>query len=190
MMNRNGFFYVANRDTGKVISAKPFVPINWATGIDLATGRPIEVADKRPRAGHTATDICPNLLGGKNWQPMSFDRQTGLVYIPTNNICMDMAPTEIQYKRGAMYLGKEFPAKPGPGGYLGELFAWKPVKQEKVWGSKETTPFKRGTLAIAGGGAKTIGRRGCQNLRNPAVITSARIPPTTSVIGNKTSPGT
>jgi alcohol dehydrogenase (cytochrome c) len=149
--DRNGFFYVANRDTGKIISAKPFIPINWATGVDLATGRPIEVADKRPRLGSKATDICPNLLGGKNWQPMSFDPQTGLVYIPTNNMCMDMAASEIQYKRGVMFLGKEFPAKPGPGGYLGELVAWNPAKQEKVWGIKETTPFNAGTLATGGG---------------------------------------
>lgn len=149
--DRNGFFYVANRNTGKVISAKPFVPVNWAKGVDLATGRPIEVADKLPRAGFTASNICPNLLGGKNWQPMSFDPQTGLVYIPTNNICMDMKTSDIQYKRGSMYLGKEFPAKPGPGGYLGELVAWNPVKQEKAWGIKESTPFNGGTLATGGG---------------------------------------
>jgi glucose dehydrogenase len=64
---------------------------------------------------------------------------------------MDMSAAEIQYKRGAMYLGKEFPAKAGPGGYLGELIAWDPVKQQKVWGIKEATPFNGGTLATAGG---------------------------------------
>lgn len=149
--DRNGFFYVANRNTGKLISAKPFVPVTWAKEIDLATARPIEVAEKRPRVGYTATDICPNLLGGKNWQPMSFDPQTGLVYIPANNICMDMSVSEVQYKRGTMFLGKEFPAKPGPGGYLGELVAWDPVKQAKVWGIKETTPFNAGTLSTGGG---------------------------------------
>jgi PQQ-dependent dehydrogenase (methanol/ethanol family) len=150
--DRNGFFYVANRETGKMISAKPFVPVNWATGIDPANGRPMEVADKRPRIDHKAMDICPNLLGGKNWQPMSFDPQTGLVFIPTNNVCMDMAAApEVQYKRGTMYLGKDFPAKPGPGNYLGELVAWDPVKQAKVWGIKETTPFNGGTLATGGG---------------------------------------
>lgn len=149
--DRNGLFYVANRETGSVISAKPFVPVTWATGVDLETARPIEVVDKRPRAGHTASDICPNLLGGKNWQPMSFDPHTGLVYIPANNVCMDMSPTEVQYKRGTMYLGKEFPAKPGPGDFLGELVAWDPIKQAKVWSIKETTPFNAGTLATGGG---------------------------------------
>jgi len=149
--DRNGFFYVANRETGKLISAKPFVPMTWATGIDLDTARPIEIAEKRPRAGFKAMDICPNLLGGKNWQPMSFDPKTGLVYIPANNVCMDMVGTEVQYKRGTMYLGKEFPAKAGPGGHLGELVAWDPVKQQKAWGIKEATPFNGGALSTAGG---------------------------------------
>lgn len=149
--DRNGFFYVADRTSGKLISAKTFVPTNWATSIDLATARPVEVPEKRPRADKPASDICPNLLGGKNWQPMSFDPQTQLVYIPSNNVCMDMASMEVQYKRGTMYLGKEFPAKPGPGGHLGELVAWDPVKQKKVWGLKETTPFNGGTLSTGGG---------------------------------------
>ena len=150
--DRNGFFYVVKRDSGRLISADPFVPVTWASGIDLATGRPVEVADKRPRMGHKATGICPNLLGGKNWQPMSFDPQTGLVYIPSNNMCMDMETTDTpQYKRGSMYLGKEFPAQRGPGGYPGELIAWNPVTRAKVWGIKEPTPFNGGTLATAGG---------------------------------------
>ncbi len=149
--DRNGFFYVANRENGQLLSAKTFVPTTWATEIDLETGRPVEIPDKRPKNGFTAKDICPNLLGGKNWQPMSFNPQTGLVYIPANNFCMDMTPTEVTYKKGAMFLGKDFPAKPGPGGHLGELIAWDPVKQEKVWGVKERTPFNGGTLATAGG---------------------------------------
>src|SRR5205823_3804371 len=61
--DRNGFFYVLNRETGKLISAKPFIPLNWATGVDMATGRPIEVAEKRPRFQYQAKDICPHLIG-------------------------------------------------------------------------------------------------------------------------------
>jgi len=148
--DRNGFFYVADRSNGKLISAEKFVPTNWATKIDLATARPVEVPDKRPKSGYKAVDICPNLLGGKNWQPMSFNPGTGLVYIPSNNVCMDMAPTEVSYRKGTMYLGKDFPAKAGPGGYLGELVAWDPVKQTKVWGVKEASPFNGGTLTTGG----------------------------------------
>ena len=58
---------------------------------------------------------------------------------------------EVNYRKGTMYLGKEFPAKAGPGGNLGELVAWDPVKQTKAWGVKETSPFNGGTLTTAGG---------------------------------------
>jgi alcohol dehydrogenase (cytochrome c) len=150
--DRNGFFYVLNRQTGKLISAKPFVPINWATGVDLNTGRPIEVPEKRPKFKQRSKDICPNLLGGKNWQPMSFSPQTGLVYIPSINLCMDMEGAEPAYQRGKFYLAFEFDlGKGGPGGYLGELMAWDPVKQEKVWGNKDELPWLGGALTTKGG---------------------------------------
>ena len=150
--DRNGFFYVLNRETGKLLSAKPFVPINWATGVDLNTGRPIEVPDKRPKFKQRAKDICPNLLGGKNWQPMSFSPQTGLVYIPSINLCMDMEGAEPAYQRGKFYLAFEFDlGKGGPGGYMGELMAWDPVKQQKVWGNKDELPWLGGTLTTKGG---------------------------------------
>ena len=150
--DRNGFFYVLNRQTGKLISAKPFVPINWATGVDPTTGRPIEVPEKRPKFKQRAMDICPNLLGGKNWQPMSFNPQTGLVYIPTLNLCMDMAGAEPAYERGKFYLAFEFElGKGGPGGYMGELMAWDPAKQQKVWGNKDELPWLGGTLTTKSG---------------------------------------
>jgi len=150
--DRNGFFYVLNRQTGKLISAKSFVPINWATGVDLNTGRPIEVPEKRPKFKQRAKDICPNLLGGKNWQPMSFSPQTGLVYIPSINLCMDMEGAEPAYQRGKFYLAFEFDlGKGGPGGYMGELMAWDPVKQQKVWGNKDELPWLGGTLTTKGG---------------------------------------
>jgi alcohol dehydrogenase (cytochrome c) len=148
--DRNGFFYVANRETGKLISAEKYVPTNWAERIDLATTRPVEVPEKRPGVGKPAKNICPNLIGGKNWQPMSYNPQTGLVYIPSNNICMDWAVSEVNYRRGVFYLGAEFPTHPGPGGHMGELVAWDPVAQKKVWGIKEDLPFNGGTLTTAG----------------------------------------
>ncbi|HEY7518634.1 MAG TPA: PQQ-dependent dehydrogenase, methanol/ethanol family [Methylomirabilota bacterium] len=150
--DRNGFFYVINRQTGKLISAKPFVPINWATGVDLKSGRPIEVPEKRPRFKVRAKEICPNLLGGKNWQPMSFSPQTGLVYIPSINLCMDMEGAEPTYQRGKFYLAFEFDlGKGGPGGYMSELMAWDPVKQQKVWGNKDELPWLGGTLTTKSG---------------------------------------
>ena len=149
--DRNGFFFVANRETGKVLSAEKFVPsTNWAKSWDIKTMRAVEDPDKRPGPNHPAKDICPNLIGGKNWQPMSFNPKTGLVYIPTNNVCMDWSVSDVSYKRGVFYLGAEFPTKEGPGGYLGELVAWDPVKQKKVWGIKEDLPFNGGTLTTGG----------------------------------------
>jgi PQQ-dependent dehydrogenase (methanol/ethanol family) len=148
--DRNGFFFVANRETGKVVSAEKYVFANWAEKWDTAALRAVENADKRPGPGHPAKDICPNLIGGKNWQPMSYNPQTGLVYIPTNNVCMDWSVGDVTYKRGVFYLGAEFPTKEGPGGFLGELVAWDPVKNKKVWSIKEDLPFNGGTLTTAG----------------------------------------
>jgi PQQ-dependent dehydrogenase (methanol/ethanol family) len=150
--DRNGFFYVLDRRTGQLISAQSYVPINWATGVDMTTGRPIEVPDKRPRFKFRAMNICPNLLGGKNWHPMSYSPQTGLVYIPSINLCMDMEGAEPAYKRGSFYLAFEFDlGKSGPGGYMSELMAWDPVKQQKVWGNKDALPWLGGTMTTAGG---------------------------------------
>lgn len=150
--DRNGFFYVVNRETGKVLSAEKFVPTNWAERIDLATATPVEVADKRPGPNHPAKDICPNLLGGKNWQPMSFDPHTKLVYLTANNLCMTAKEEKVKYHRGLMYLGIN-PAKvyAGPGGYQGQLIAWNPVEQKAEWSIKEPLWYNGGVLTTGGG---------------------------------------
>jgi alcohol dehydrogenase (cytochrome c) len=149
--DRNGFFFVMNRETGKVQSAEKFVAsTNWASKWDIATGRAVEDPAKRPGPGHPAKGICPNLIGGKNWQPMSYNPGTGLVYIPSNNVCMDWSVSDISYKRGVFYLGAEFPTSEGPGGFLGELMAWDPVNNKKVWSIKSDLPFNGGTLTTGG----------------------------------------
>jgi PQQ-dependent dehydrogenase (methanol/ethanol family) len=149
--DRNGFFYVVNRETGKIVSAEKYVPTTWADKIDTATGIPQEAANQRPGPNHPVKGVCPNLIGGKNWQPMSFNPGTGLVYIPSNNVCMDWAVSEVNYRKGVFYLGGDFPAHPGPGGYMGELVAWDPVANKKVWGVKTDLPFNGGTLTTGGG---------------------------------------
>ena len=153
--NRNGFFYVLDRADGKLISAKQFIEgVNWATGIDMATGRPIEAADnaKRPGAKRKAANVCPALLGGKNWMPMSYDHATGLVYIPTLNMCMDEVGEVANYTRGAFYLGVNFNMhEAGSSGYLGGVKAWDPVAQKTVWFNKDELPWAGGVLSTAGG---------------------------------------
>ncbi len=152
--NRNGFFYVIDRASGKLISAKQYIEgVNWATGIDMKTGTPIETAGnaKRPGMKRKASDVCPNLIGGKNWMPMSYNAQTGLVYIPTMNLCMDMEGIQSEYKRGAFYLGVNFDlGKVGPGGHMGGVKAWDPVAQKQVWFNKEDLPFTGGMLSTGG----------------------------------------
>jgi alcohol dehydrogenase (cytochrome c) len=142
---------VANRETGKPISAEKYVPVNWASKWDVNTMKPVEDPEKRAGPGHPIKNACPNLIGGKNWTPMSFNPETGLVYIPTNNVCMDWAVSEVSYKRGVFYLGASFPTLPGPGGYLGELVAWDPIAQKKVWGVQTDLPLNSGTLSTGGG---------------------------------------
>jgi len=150
--DRNGFFYVLNRETGKLVSAEPFVEVNWAKSIDKSTGRPIEDPEKRPRLNKWARNVCPNLFGGKNWEPMSYSRQTGLAYIPSFNLCMDIAGKAEDYSPGKFYLASEFDLdKAGTGAHLSELKAWDPVKQTAAWGIKEDLPFLGGVMSTAGG---------------------------------------
>jgi alcohol dehydrogenase (cytochrome c) len=148
--DRDGFFFVANRDTGKLVSAEPFVPVNWAKSFDVAADRPIEDPAKRPRMDYKATDICPAWVGGKNWQPMSYNPETGLAYIPANNMCQTMQAAKADYHRGMFYLGNDFSVQPGHGGYLGQLLAWNPVTQKAAWAINRPLPWNGGTMTTAG----------------------------------------
>ena len=97
--DRNGFAYTMDRATGEVLLAKPFVPMNWASGVDLKTGRPTVNVDKATAQGKNVKDICPSLEGGKNQQPAAFSPKTGLFYVPTNNLCMDFEGREVDVHR-------------------------------------------------------------------------------------------
>ena len=153
--DRNGFFYVLNRETGKVVSAEPFVTVNWATHVDLESGRPVEAAnnEKRPQLGKWARNVCPNLIGGKNWSPMSYSKQTGYVYLPAFNMCMDIANREEEYSPGKFYLASEFNlGMPGAtGSHLAEFMAWDPVAKKKVWSIEEPNMWAGGAMTTAGG---------------------------------------
>ena len=85
---KNGFFFVIDRTNGKFISAKNFVDVNWATGYD-ANGRPIEVKEAR---GEESCDSIPGPAGAHNWHPMSFNPQTGLVYLPAQGVPINLTP--------------------------------------------------------------------------------------------------
>ncbi len=113
--DRNGYGYTLDRATGEVLVAQPFVPMNWSTGVDMKTGRPTVVPEKMTAEGKLVKDICPSLEGGKNQQPAAFSPQTGLFYVPTNNLCMDFEVRPVSYIPGTPYIGANAPEKKGAG---------------------------------------------------------------------------
>ena len=151
--DRNGFAYTIDRTTGEVLVAKPFQEVNWATGIDLATGRPLRVADKETHQGRLTHDICPSSTGAKDEQPAAFDPVTKLFYVPSTNLCMDYGGVEAQYIAGTPYVGAAVRMYAGPGGdsARGEFLAWDATTGKKVWGITERFPVWSGTLVTAGG---------------------------------------
>jgi lanthanide-dependent methanol dehydrogenase len=133
-----------------VINAEPYVFTNWATGIDLSTGRPKLVPEKETRQGVNIRNICPSSTGGKDQQPSAYSPRTRLWYIPATNDCMDYEGTQVSYIAGTPYLGADVRMYAGPGGNRGELVAWDPAQGKKVWGIKENFPLWSGVLVTAG----------------------------------------
>ena len=148
---RTGFVFVLDRESGELLSAQPFEPVNWARDYDLKTGKPNENPDKRTHNGKVTEGICPSSTGAKEFVPSSLSPRTGLLYIPAHNTCMDYAGIEANYIAGTPYLGADVKMYPGPGGYQGELVAWDPLKAQKVWSVKETAlPVYSGVLTTGG----------------------------------------
>lgn len=157
---KNGFFYVIDRATGKLISAKPYTNITWATGVDQTTGRPIE----NPAARYQTSMVMqvPGPLGAHNWQPMAFNPKTGLVYIPLNVTPFAYADDKGgTYKAGAWNVGVDFVLNslPTDAAQLtalqslikGQLLAWDPVNQKAVWTVNHPYFWNAGVLSTAGG---------------------------------------
>jgi lanthanide-dependent methanol dehydrogenase len=149
-MDRNGFIYVIERQTGTVLSADPYGPVNAAKGVDLQTGELIVNEEKQTKLGVNTRNICPTASGAKDWNPSSFSPQTGFLYIPHENMCMDKLDVEVNYISGTPYVGSEVHMKPGPGGHRGELTAWDPVQRKPAWVVKENFPLWSGTVATGG----------------------------------------
>ena len=167
---KNGFFYVIDRRDGRLISAKPFVPmyptaetpkgmaISWAYGLDQTSGRPLENPEARYLKGPTV--IRPGPQGAHNWHPMSFNPRTGLVYLPTQELPFEFT-TESPFtvRRGFWNTGvSRRPLSDDPAvraaikqATSGALVAWDPVAQKEVWRSARRGPWNGGTLATAGG---------------------------------------
>ena len=154
---KNGFFFVIDRTNGQFISAKNFVDVNWATGYD-ARGRPVEIAEAR--STDKPYDSIPGPFGAHNWHPMSFNPRTGLVYLPAQNVPLNLMDNKNWTMNGnkpgephgglgwnvAMFANVE-PPKSKP---FGRLVAWDPVRQREAWRHEHVSPWNGGTLTTAG----------------------------------------
>jgi lanthanide-dependent methanol dehydrogenase len=146
---RNGFMYVIDRQNGEVLSAEPYGHVNWASRVDLETGRPVLNPEKRT-GNRQARNVCPAAPGMKDWQPSAFSPRTGLLYVPRNNLCMDYEGGQAAYIAGTPYVGAQVKMYAGPGGHRGVFTAWDPARQEKVWEIEERFPVWSGALVTAG----------------------------------------
>ena len=149
--SRNGYFYVQDRRTGRIISVDPYSHINAYKGVDLNTGRLIPNPGKEPVEGRVVRDICPGPPGAKDWNPSAFSPVTGLLYIPHLNICMDMGVKNANYIAGTPFVGADVKMYAGPGGNRGVFTAWDPVARRKAFEIKEDLPLWSPALATAGG---------------------------------------
>ena len=159
--DRNGFGYTLDRVTGELLVAEKYDPsVNWATHVDMETGRPSVVARYSTRWHGTdvnTTDVCPAALGSKDQQPAAFSPDTGLFYVPTNHVCMDYEPFYVDYVAGQPYVGATlsmFPAgrvmMDGTDN-LGNFIAWDAAKGTIVWSIPEEFSVWSGALATGGG---------------------------------------
>jgi alcohol dehydrogenase (cytochrome c) len=153
--DRNGYFFVLDRTNGKFVSASKFVmQTTWANGYNK-DGKPNYIAAGRPGPAQgtekgTTVFSSPSFLGGKNWMPMAFSKDTGLFYIPSNDWGMDIWNEPITYKKGAAYLGAGFTIKPIAEDHIGALRAMDPKTGKIVWEYKNKAPLWGGVLTTAG----------------------------------------
>lgn len=153
--NRNGFFYVLDRTSGKFIYAVPTVDgINWTTGLDPVTGRPTVNEKMRPLAdGKPVLPIVPGLEGGTNWFPMAYNPDMGVAFVPTNRWAMALTgykPEDIKYEAGKVFMGMDYKMHT-LGGPIGRLRAFDVAKKKWLWEIASPLPLFAGVLATRSG---------------------------------------
>jgi quinohemoprotein ethanol dehydrogenase len=139
----NGFFYVIDRDTGKLLSAEKIGKVTWAERIDLKTGRPVEAPNIRYQDG--PIEMWPGPYGAHNWQPMSYSPVTGLVYIP-----YIQQGGRYQKAGPGSVAGMGFVTNPDKDENTGALLAWDPVTQKERWRIRRDKMWNGGVLSTAG----------------------------------------
>ena len=158
---KNGFFYVLDAATGQLITAEKFVPVSWASHIDLETDRPVEIPEARYNETGVPLIVQPSALGGHNWHPMSFSQRTNLVYLAAReNIMGYTAETEYITSERGWNTGTDFAAGAALISAAGDqaptrqsyLLAWDPIAQREVWRVPHLDPSDAaGVLSTAGG---------------------------------------
>ncbi|HEU4623716.1 MAG TPA: methanol/ethanol family PQQ-dependent dehydrogenase [Steroidobacteraceae bacterium] len=154
--DRNGFAYTLNRKTGELLVAQKYDPVvNWATKVDMKTGRPVVNPQYSPQKSGPDVNvkgICPAALGSKDQQPSSYDRHLGLFMVPTNHVCMTYEPFQVEYTAGQPYVGATLTMFPAPNshGGMGNFIAWDPVAGKIVWSKPERFSVWSGALTTAG----------------------------------------
>ncbi len=163
---KNGFFYVLDRLTGELLSAEPFAPITWATHVDMDTGRPVETPGAR-YGDEVPVLITPGPGGAHNWNPMSWNPRTGLVYIPASGGGFAyVRRADFEFRPGIWNLGIDLGARSLPDLYPppvlpegapaiqpappGTLLAWDPLQQRARWSVTHPSGSNGGTLSTAG----------------------------------------
>ncbi|HHX82545.1 MAG TPA: hypothetical protein GX696_06130 [Pseudomonadaceae bacterium] len=155
---KNGFFYILDRATGELLSAREFVPNFWASHIDMLTGRP--VLNPHADFGEETVLISPAAGGGHNWEPMSYSPLTGLVYFTvqedwlTYSLASDFTPQRFRSNAGWGFEGDPHRRSDNTRAMAERrhawLTAWDPVRQQEVWRVDHSTVGSGGTLATAG----------------------------------------
>jgi quinohemoprotein ethanol dehydrogenase len=147
----NGYFYVLDRMTGELLSATPFVPVSWAKGVDVKTGRPLE--DPAARYSKTGNPFLaqPGPRGAHSWHPMSFNPRNGIVYIPAMINTAQLSVNKNQKaSRYALTTGTTVTHPDGTPADYSQLIAWDPVQQKERWHVDRPSPVASGVLATAG----------------------------------------
>ena len=154
--NRNGFFYVLDRASGKLLAANQYAKkLNWASGVDMATGRPIETdLTKRFKANEQMGDqeeVWPTVFGAKNWQPMSYDPKLGLSFINGINFGVKIKNVHQELKLPAMFFGVDIAGWVDPAdGNRGFIAAIDPMTGKHVWDVPLKVPHWSGVMSTAG----------------------------------------
>jgi PQQ-dependent dehydrogenase (methanol/ethanol family) len=154
--DRNGFAYTMDRVSGELLVAEKYDPVvNWATHVDMKTGRPQVVSQYSTEQNGedvNSKGICPAALGTKDQQPAAFSPKSGVFYVPTNHVCMDYEPFRVSYTAGQPYVGATLSMYPAPGshGGMGNFIAWDAGEGKILWSKPEPFSVWSGALATAG----------------------------------------